>query len=206
MVWPNVPAARPEDGSVQLLFDQRRERPAHRSIAYNRSYMTPTHWPRMLSNGNWSRVYRVLCLAGLAAVLLLLASCLERKISAADRLEAGFAQLRSTARSVVMDPARLDTYLEHSHALESVLQSFERDATDFVEQLRSAFTDYGTEQDRLRNLTAQFRDRQRRAQQRFVELHLAMARTVTPEEWQSLSKQEQAILAALFDSTTEALR
>ena len=137
-------------------------------------------------------MYRVLCLAGLAAVSLLLASCVERKISAADQLEAGFAQLRSTARSVVTDPARL--------------RSFERDATGFVLQLRSAFTDYDTEQDRLRNLTAEFRDRQRRAQHRFVELHLTMARTVTPEEWQSLSKQEQAILAALFDSTTEALR
>ena len=137
-------------------------------------------------------MYRVLCLAGLAAVSLLLASCVERKISAADQLEAGFAQLRSTARSVVTDPARL--------------RSFERDATGFVQQLRSAFTDYDTEQDRLRNLTAEFRDRQRRAQHRFVELHLTMARTVTPEEWQSLSKQEQAILAALFDSTTEALR
>ena len=151
-------------------------------------------------------MYRVLCLAGLAAVSLLLASCVERKISAADQLEAGFAQLRSTARSEVTDPARLDTYLEHSHSLESVLRSFERDATGFVQQLRSAFTDYDTEQDRLRNLTAEFHDRQRRAQHRFVELHLAMARTVTPEEWQSLSKQEQAILAALFDSTTEALR
>jgi hypothetical protein len=158
----------------------------------------------MISDGNWSPVCRVLYFAGFALVLLFFASCIDWKVNKVDELDAGFLKLRSVARSVVTDPARLDAYLDYSRSLESELQSFRGGATDFVDRFRGAFTDYDTEQDRLRNLTAEFRERQQQAQDRFVELHLAMAHTVTPEEWASLSKQEQELFSALFNVATGA--
>lgn len=158
----------------------------------------------MISDENWSPVCRVLYFAGLAAILLFFASCIDWKASKVDELDAGFLKLRSVARSVVTDPARLDAYLDYSRSLESELQSFRGGATDFVDRFQGAFTDYDTEQDRLRKLTAEFRERQQQAQDRFVELHLAMAHTVTPEEWASLSKQELELFSALFNLATGA--
>ena len=189
MAWLNVPASRPDWAECE-------------SVAYYGSLIAQTGLQRMISDGNWSPVCRVLYFAGLAAILLFFASCIDWKVNKVDELDAGFLKLRSVARSVVTDPARLDTYLDYSLSLESELQSFRGGATDFVDRFRGAFTNYDAEQDRLRKLTAEFRERQQQAQDRFVELHLAMAHTVTPEEWESLSKQERELFTQLFNLAT----
>jgi hypothetical protein len=116
------------------------------------------------------------------------------------------AGLQVTARGVIADPARRDKYLQYSESLESELLAFERYAADFIDDYRLAFKDHGTQQAELRTLSAAFRERQREMQDRWVELHLAMAATVTAEEWQPLSKIEARIIESLLAATPGSTR
>jgi hypothetical protein len=142
----------------------------------------------------------------LSATALLLASCGFFKTSTTDILRTGFADLQVTARGVIADPARRDKYLQYSESLESELLEFERYAADFIDDYRLAFKDHGTQQAELRTLSAAFRERQREMQDRWVELHLAMAATVTAEEWQPLSKIEARIIESLLAATPGSTR
>lgn len=141
------------------------------------------------------------CLLALA-LSLLLGSCSFLGFGSGVTLAEGFSDLRETARSVIAEPGRRDRFLAHCEALESELLDFERFATEFVAGYRQAFTDHDASQDDLRRLSAAFRKRQRASQQRFVELHLAMAGAVTEREWQSLQKQEARIIESLLVAAT----
>ena len=139
---------------------------------------------------------------GLAALALslLLGSCSFLGIGSVDTLEAGFADLREAARSVVADPERRDRFLANCRELEAELLDFESYAAEFVTEYRRAFTDYDSDKDDLRRLSAAFRERQRASQERFIELHLAMAQAVTGPEWQTLQKQEARIIQSMLDN------
>lgn len=142
----------------------------------------------------------------LPAIVLLLASCGFMKSSTANVLREAFADLRSTAQGVIADPNRRDRYLQFSESLESELMAFERYAANFVDDYRLAFTNHGADQAELRKLSATFRDQQREMQDRWVELHLAMAATLTAEEWQPLSISEARIVEGLLNATTGSTR
>lgn len=136
------------------------------------------------------------------AVALLLGSCTFLGLGQGPTLAEGFADLRETAQSVIAEPARRDRFLAHCEALESELVEFQGYATEFAAGYRRAFTDHDVSQDELRRLSAAFRERQRASQQRFVELHLAMAGSVTEREWQTLRKQEARIIESLLNAAT----
>jgi len=136
------------------------------------------------------------------ACCLLLTSCNRPKPATGDLLQAGFADLHATAEGAISDPARLEIYLEYCGVLESDLIAFEHYATGFVDGYRQAFTDHATDSQRLGELSAAFRQRQQAMQTRFVELHLAMAGALTPEEWQPLSRQESKIVESLLMAAT----
>ena len=138
-------------------------------------------------------------LAGLV-LSLLLASCSLLESGSGDTLEAGFADLRDTARSVVADPERRDRFLAKCRDLEAELLDFENYAAEFVTEYRRAFTDYDSNQDDLRRLSVAFRECQRVSQERFIELHLDMANAVTAHEWQTLQKQEAKIIQSMLDA------
>lgn len=134
---------------------------------------------------------------------LLAADCSFLKSGSGDTVQDGFAKLRAAARSVVVEPDRLNLFLAHSEELEAELLEFERYARDFAAEYRHAFTDYDSDQDDLRRLSVAFRDRQRAAQQRFVALHLAMAGTVTRSEWRSIQDQEARIIESMLNAALE---
>lgn len=133
---------------------------------------------------------------------LLLGSCSFLGFGPGATPAEGFADLRDAARTVIADPGRRDRFLAHCEALESELVDFERYAAEFAAGYRQAFTDHDVGQDELRRLSAAFRERQRASQQRFVELHLAMAGSVTEREWQTLGKQEARIIESLLNAAT----
>lgn len=142
-------------------------------------------------------------LAGLFLCLaagLFVTSCNTLRPSTRDILRTSFTELRATAVAVIGDALRRELYLDHCRRLEAELLDFETYATGFVEEYRLAFTDYGTGQAELEALSEAFRQRQHAMQDRFVELHLAMAGTLTPEEWRPLSKQEARILESLMQA------
>jgi len=136
------------------------------------------------------------------ALSLLLGSCSFLGFGPRATLAEGFADLRDTARSVIAEPGRRDRFLIHCEALESELVDFERYVTDFAAGYRQAFSDHDVSQDDLRRLSAAFRERQQASQKRFVDLHLAMAGSVTEREWQSLQKQEARIIESLLAAAT----
>jgi hypothetical protein len=135
------------------------------------------------------------------AAVLLLTSCSNFQPSSRDIVRAGFTELRATAVAVIADASRRDLYLEHSRQLESELLAFETYAAGFIEDYRRAFTDYATDATELEQISAAFRQRQRATQDRFVELHLAMADTLIETEWPPLSRQEVQIIQSLLRAT-----
>lgn len=141
---------------------------------------------------------------GVLALGLLLGSCSLLETGSPVTLAEGFAELRETAQVVIAEPGRRDHFIAHCQALEAELLDFERYATDFAVDYRRAFTDYDTDQDELHRLSTAFRERQRVSQQRFVVLHLAMAESVTDQEWRSLRKVEAKIVESLLDRPTGA--
>ncbi|MGD8358050.1 MAG: hypothetical protein PVG42_08335 [Lysobacterales bacterium] len=145
-------------------------------------------------------------LAGLFTCLalgILLASCRTAQPTGADILQSGFSDLRATAQSVIAEPSRRETYLRISSQLQSDLVSYQDFVVGFVERYREAFTDYRVDQTSLERLGNEFRVRQTAVQDRFVELHLAMAATVTPDEWKVLSRKEAIIIESLFKAAAE---
>mgnify|MGYP001815273788 FL=1 len=150
------------------------------------------------------RSFKVALLAGLFSCLaagLVFVSCSTIPPSTGDILRAGFTELRATAVAAITDASRRERYLEHSRQLESEMLAFESYAAGFVDEYRLAFTDYATDAAELERLSAAFRQRQRATQDRFVELHLAMAGTLTETEWRPLSKQESKIIESLLRAT-----
>jgi hypothetical protein len=142
--------------------------------------------------------------AMLFAMSLLLASCGSTKRSTEDNLHSGFAELRAAAATNIREPARLNRYLELAERMESEFTAYEHYARGFVAEYRRTFINHTTAQDDLRKLGIVFRSRQREAQDRFVGLHLAMARIVTPDEWRTLSEREAAIVEALLTTAKGA--
>jgi hypothetical protein len=140
----------------------------------------------------------VLCLA--AGIFF--PSCSTVPPSTDDILRAGFTELRASAAAVITDAARRDLYLEHCRQLESELLAFEKYTAGFVDRYRLAFTDYAADQAELAKLSETFRQRQRTVQERFVELHLAMAGTLTETEWRPLSKQQAKIIESLLKAAS----
>jgi hypothetical protein len=134
---------------------------------------------------------------------LLTASCSLLESGTGDTVPEGFTRLRDTARSVIGDPVRLEHFLARSEEFEAELLDFERYANEFAGEYRSAFTDYNSSQRDLRLLSEAFRERQRTAQGRFVELHLAMAESVTESEWRSIRKQEARIIESMLNAAIE---
>jgi len=142
-------------------------------------------------------------LAGLILFLaagLFVTSCNTFRPSTRDILRTSFTELRATAVTVIGDAARRELYLDQTRRLEAELLDFETYASGFVEEYRLAFTDYATGQAELEVLSETFRERQHVMQNRFVELHLAMAGTLTEAEWRPLSKQETRIIEALMQA------
>lgn len=137
---------------------------------------------------------------------VLLASCNWPKPAKRDVLQAGFADLRATAETVIADPARRELYLQRCQAMESDLLAFEHYAAEYVKGYRQAFTDYATDQDTLAEWSTAFREQQEIMQTRFVQLHLAMADGVTAEEWQPLAAKETRIVELLLKSATGAAK
>lgn len=137
---------------------------------------------------------------------LLTASCSQPQPAAADILRSGFSELRSSAEAVIADDYRRETYLELSRQLESELLAFDDYATGFIDGYRESFTDHAVSQSILRERSEAFRTRQRTMQNRFVGLHLAMAATVTTQEWQLLSQHEAKIIQGLLNSAQPGTR
>ena len=135
-----------------------------------------------------------------AALFLGSSTCTQIPPTTADILRSGFTELRVTARAVIADRQRRDVYLQLSYEMESELQAFDDYTAAFMPEYRAAFTDYAVEARELRERGEAFRQRQRAMQDRFVELHLAMASTTTPPEWQSLSRQEAKIIESLLNA------
>ena len=134
----------------------------------------------------------------LLALSLVLGSCGSTKPGAPEVLHTGFDKLRATAQANIADSERRDTYLRLAVNMQVELLAFEKYAAGYVEEYRRAFTDHATDAEALRQLTSEFRARQRKTQDRFVELHLAMADSVTEQEWPALSKQETAMVEQLL--------
>ena len=149
-----------------------------------------------------SRTKPLLCglLAGLV-LCLTPPSCMPVRPTTADILESGYAELRGLADSVISDESRRKTYQDLSRELESDLLAFNEYAAEFAGSYRAAFTDYAVGPDELRERSEVFRQHQRAMQDRFVEFHLAMAGTVTAEEWQALSPREAKIIESLLNAT-----
>ena len=87
--------------------------------------------------------------------------------------------------------------------MQSDLVSYQDFVIGFVERYREAFTDYRVDETSLERLGNELRARQTAVQDRFVELHLAMAATVTPDEWKVLSRKEANIIESLFKAAAE---
>jgi len=139
--------------------------------------------------------------AGLSLALSLpLLSCHILKPAPESILRRGFADLNAKAETVISDRARRESYLQYSRQMEAEFLDFEAHVAGFVRDYRRAFTDYDIGEQELTGVVEDFRDRQRSAQDRFVELHLAMAATVTAEEWPPLSRQEAKIIESLLDN------
>lgn len=152
-----------------------------------------------LRNRVWALVARLALLFGLG---LLLACCGATKPSAGESLQRGFADLRTTAATTIADAERREAYLDLVGRMESELIAFEAYASEFIDEYRRAFTDHAVDQATVERLATTFRARQRDAQVRFVDLHLAMARSVSEDEWAVLSQQETAIVKRLLSGTT----
>jgi len=137
---------------------------------------------------------------------LLTAACSQPQPAAADILRSGFSELRSSAKAVIADPDRRETYTELSLQLESELLAFEDYAAGFIDDYRESFTNHTVSENMLRERSEAFRARQRAMQDRFVDLHLAMAATVTAQEWQLLAQGEARIIEGLLNSAQPGAR
>ncbi|HEX9852388.1 MAG TPA: hypothetical protein VGA68_05215 [Woeseiaceae bacterium] len=146
---------------------------------------------------------------GLLVLLIsgfLLGSCSSDKLSAADVITAGFADLRFTANSAVGDSVRRDKYLKASLALEAELRSFDEYFAGAVGTFRTAFADYDAGQDSLRRISDEYFARQKDARTRFVDAHAAMAASVTVDEWKVLSRKEISLLKDIRSASVRSLQ
>ena len=140
----------------------------------------------------------------LSAVLL--GSCSSTKPSSADVITAGFAELRATANTVISDSLRQEKFLQASQQLEDELRSFEEYARGAVENFQAVFGDYDAGQDSLKRVATEFHEQQKAARDRFIAAHLAMAASVTAEEWKPLVKKEGKIFKDLRDAAARSVQ
>lgn len=120
-------------------------------------------------------------------------------------LDDQFEELRIIAETVIADGDRRYAYLRHARELENAVADFGRYTGDFLAEYQSVFTDHAAGPDHLAELNAEFRERQRLAQEQFVDLHLAMASTLTDAEFARLAKRERKLVEALRDAAAESL-
>ncbi len=149
----------------------------------------------------------VLLVAVLLSSAVGLGSCGTQKPnpSTTDAIVAGFAELRLEAGSVITDSLRREKFLHHSRALEVGLRSFEQTAQGLIEQYRSAFTNYDADQNSLSRIAAEYREQYQQAGAQFVASHLAMAASVTAEEWKPLAKTENKLLKEVREAAARSL-
>lgn len=137
---------------------------------------------------------------------LLLGSCSSDKLSAADVLTAGFAELRASANSVIGDSVRREKFLKATNALETELRSFDEYFRGAVGDFRTAFADYDVGQKILQQMSDDYFKRQTEARSRFVDAHVAMASSVTVDEWKELSKKEISLLKDFRSASIRSLQ
>ncbi len=137
---------------------------------------------------------------------LLLGSCSSDKLSAADVITAGFADLRVTANSVIGDSVRREKFLKASDTLEAELRSFDEYFGGVVGKFRTAFAEYDAGQDSLGRISDEYSARQKEARTRFVDAHVAMASSVTADEWKVLSKKEIKLLKDIRSASIRSLQ
>ena len=162
---------------------------------------------------NWSCQYasagcgpiRVMRVSIAASVCLGLGFCVTQP-SAQEVLGGQFDELRTLAGNVITDADRRDAYVRQARDLENEIENFGRYTGDFLAEYQSAFTDHSVGEARLTELTGEFRERQRSSQQRFVDLHMAMASTLTEEEFAGLARRERKLVEALRDAAAESLQ
>jgi hypothetical protein len=147
-------------------------------------------------------------LSGLALLLpALLASCgsNEPRPSTGDTISNGFLELRMEAERVVTDSVRREKYLAGTVSLETVLHEFDETSSKTFADYRKAFVDYNANKDVLNNIAARYRAEQSQANARFIEAHLAMAASVTADEWKPLAKKEARLLKDIKDAASGSL-
>jgi hypothetical protein len=154
---------------------------------------------------SFSRGSFLLC-GGMLLTAALLGSCSSSKLSSADVITQGFAELRSTAESTISDSIRREKYLQGARRLENELRAYDDYAYKAVESYRKVFTDYDAGQEGLMRLSAEFREQQQKARTAFIDAHSAMAASVTADEWKALGKKESRILEDLRDAAAGSLQ
>lgn len=148
-------------------------------------------------NSSTYRRYRNLSSCTIVLLAVVFGSCGSNKLSTTDVITQGFADLRSTASSVVSDPLRQDKFLQATQQLESGLRSFEAYSLGAIEKFQLSFKDYDVSRETLVNLSAEFHQEQQKARAAFLDAHLAMAASVTADEWKPLAKVENRMLEDL---------
>ncbi len=162
---------------------------------------------------NWSCLFasagcrptRVLLGFIASSVCLILGSCATEP-SPPEVLGGQFDELRALAGNVITDDDRREAYVRQTRDLENEIENFGRYTGDFLAEYQSAFTDHSVGEARLTELTGEFRERQRSSQERFVDLHMAMASTLTEEEFARLARRERKLVEALRDAAAESLQ
>ena len=98
------------------------------------------------------------------------------------------------AQQVITDSVRREKYLAGVASLETVLREFDETSSGILTEYRAAFVDYGSDKSKLNDIAARFRAEQSQANARFIQAHLAMASSVTADEWKPLAKKEVGLL------------
>jgi hypothetical protein len=129
----------------------------------------------------------------------------EPRPSTGDTITDGFLELRVEAQRVITDSVRRDKYLAGTESLETVFHEFDETSSKIFTEYRSAFVDFGTDKSKLNDIAARFRAEESQATARFIEAHLAMASSVTANEWKALAKKEVKLLKDIKKAASRSL-
>jgi hypothetical protein len=158
-------------------------------------------------NPVYERSRQLLRCGAILLLALVVGSCgsNEPKPSTGDTITNGFLELRMEAQKVITDSVRRDKYLAGTTSLETVLNEFDETSSKTFAEYRAAFVDYGTDKAKLSDIAARFRAEQSQANARFIEAHLAMASSVTADEWKALAKKEVKLLKGIKKAAAGSL-
>jgi len=147
-------------------------------------------------NPAYDRPRTIIRCSAIMLLALVVASCgsNDPRPSTGDVITNGFVELRMEAEKVVTDSVRREKYLAGTVSLETVLHEFDETSAKTFADYRKAFVDYDANEDALNNIAARYRAEQSQANARFIEAHLAMASSVTADEWKPLAKKEAKLL------------